>query len=551
MAATTAQYSTASLSEQNAQPYSSMAGRLQQPLLKALDVMGYQYMTPVQQKTLTELPSFSADCLVQAKTGTGKTIAFLLPALHSLLTERTVPVGQVGILIISPTRELALQIAKECDALTSQLPRRLECHTAFGGTSKDRHLKEFLNGKPSVLVATPGRLNDYLSDNYVAEKFTDIRTVILDEADTMLEAGFLPAVEQILRRLPPKSKGWQGMCFSATIPEKIKTVLGRVLKPGYTHLTTVDPNEVPTIDQVIQYSVVIPDVSQTFTALYTLLEQERQHSPHDFKAIVFGSTANGIAHLHALFEQLLGNTVKVYQLQSRLSQSARTRTTEEFKQASSGIMFASDVIGRGMDFPGTGLVVQVGLPTDKEQYVHRVGRTARAGTDGRAVILLTQQESYFLHINKHLPIQPYPVNIPATVSAHPEIEQRVHNAVSAVDEKTVQKAYQAYLGFHKTFMKQLRTDAAGLVEIANSYARAMGCAEPPVIDKQVVGKMGLRGVRGLNVGVVERGSTGGRRGGGGGGGGGARQFSANGAQRGGGGGGAQNQKQGGRDGQRG
>jgi len=125
-------YSSASLKESNAQLFNSMAGRVHPELLQGLEAMGFEYMTPVQSKVLTELPNFKSDCLVQAKTGTGKTVAFLLPAIHSLLTSSPLPKGQVGILIISPTRELALQIAKECDHLTSRMSRRLECHTAFG-----------------------------------------------------------------------------------------------------------------------------------------------------------------------------------------------------------------------------------------------------------------------------------------------------------------------------------------------------------------------------------------------------------------------------------
>lgn len=170
-----------------------------------------RYMTPVQQKVLTELPSSSSECLVQAKTGTGKTIAFLLPALQALLSSKPLPPGQVGILILSPTRELALQIAKECDQITALLPQRLECHTAFGGTARASNLNKFLNGKPTVLVATPGRLNDYLTEERARVKFQDIRTLILDEADTMLEQGFLLAIKDILKRLPPKNAGWQGM----------------------------------------------------------------------------------------------------------------------------------------------------------------------------------------------------------------------------------------------------------------------------------------------------------------------------------------------------
>jgi ATP-dependent RNA helicase MSS116 len=503
--------------------YSSMKGRLHDGLLKGLEVMGYETMSPVQQKTLNEMPNFRADVLAQAKTGTGKTIAFLLPALHSLLTQSSLRKGQVGILILSPTRELALQIAKECDALTAQLQNRPECHTAYGGTSKATEQRKFLNGDPKILVATPGRLNDYLSDEYVAERFQNVQTLVLDEADTMLESGFLVAINDILRRLPPKSKGWQGMCFSATVPPKVKDVLSKVLKSNYTHLTTVDPNETPTIELVTQHSVVIPSVAQTYSTLYAILMKEYETSPKEFKAIVFGTTANGVALMHALFSRLLGNQMSVFQLQSRLSQNARTRTTNEFKAASAGLMFASDVIGRGMDFPNVSLVVQVGIPSNGEQYVHRVGRTARAGNEGRAVILLTQRESFFLKINRQLPITPYPHNISSTADA---AAGSVVSAFDSVDEATRTKAYQAWLGFHKVFTKQLQLNNEGLVAAANEYAESMGMPEPPLLDKQVVGKMGLRGVPGLNVGHVER--TGGRGGRGGGGGGGGRGGRSNG-----------------------
>lgn len=501
-----------------AQPWSSMKGKLHERLLSGIEHMKYEFMTPVQQKVLTDLPTLKSDCLVQAKTGTGKTIAFLLPALQSLLTQPSLPRGQVAILILSPTRELALQIAKECDSVTTQLQPRLECHTAYGGTSKDRDLKKFCDGNPKIVVATPGRLNDYLSDDFIAEKFTNLRTLVLDEADQMLEVGFLPAINDILRRLPPKSRGWQGMCFSATIPKKIDNVLPKVLAPNATRLSTVDPDETPTIEKVTQHSVVVPSVSDVFPALSVLLQKEYELSPHNFKAIVFGTTANGVALMHALFTNLLDNTTtQVFQLQSRLTQNARTRTTNEFKAASAGIMFASDVIGRGMDFPNVSLVVQVGLPSNGEQYVHRVGRTARAGNEGRAVILLTQRESFFLKVNRNLPITPYPTDL--TTAAFSQ-SQSISAAFSDVDEITKSKAYRAWLGFHKTFTKQLQLSNDGLVQEANAYAMdAMGCAELPTIEKKTVGKMGLKGVKGLNIGAAPEDGGGGRgRGGGRGGG---------------------------------
>jgi ATP-dependent RNA helicase MSS116 len=231
-------------------------------------------MTPVQHKVLTDMGNVKNDALVQAKTGTGKTIAFLLPALQNLLTGPALPRGQVGILIISPTRELAMQIAKECDQLTASLSKRIDCHTAFGGTAKESRLNKFMKGNPTVLVATPGRLDDYLSASVVRSKFSNIRTVILDEADTMLEAGFLIAVKQILKKIPPKSQGWQGLCFSATIPSKIKDVVHHILAPGFKHISTIDENEPPTASRVPQHSIIIPQIKDTFGLVQAFLQAE-------------------------------------------------------------------------------------------------------------------------------------------------------------------------------------------------------------------------------------------------------------------------------------
>ena len=131
-----------------------------------------------------------------------------------------------------------------------------------------------MSGSPTVLVATPGRLKDILSEEKVRSKFTDMRTFVLDEADTMLEQGFLLDVQELLKLLPPKANGWQGMCFSATIPPKIKGVVHHVLKQGYTHISTVSVEETPTVDRVPQHYVIIPSVKETFTSLYALLQLE-------------------------------------------------------------------------------------------------------------------------------------------------------------------------------------------------------------------------------------------------------------------------------------
>ncbi|KAL5386088.1 hypothetical protein PMIN06_006312 [Paraphaeosphaeria minitans] len=477
-------------------PYSDMKGILHPGLLEGVDAMGFRFMSPVQEKVFSELPSLSSDCLVQAKTGTGKTAAFLLPAIQNLLSGNKPPRGGVAILVICPTRELALQIAKECQDITARLPQKLECHTAFGGTQRASSLKRFVTGNPSILVATPGRLDDILGEKEVRERLQGLKTLVLDEADRMLDAGFAPAIHKILKRLPPKSDGWQGMCFSATLPERVNDVVKCVLFPGYTSLSTIDPNEAPTVARVPQFSVSLSSIKQTFAALLAVLQKEYESNPDDFKVVVFGTTANGVGMLYDLCKVALPQ-FRTFELHSRMSQNARTRTTNEFKEAPSGILIASDVVGRGMDFPNVSLVIQLGLPSDAEQYVHRVGRTARAGRDGRAVIILFSNESFFIHTNPALPINPYPTDIVAELQKYQPL---VEKSFPRVDEVAKAKAYQAFLGYNKTYLKKLRLQPKELVQIANDYAYAMGCPEPPMIDKKVVGKMGLKGVPGIRIG---------------------------------------------------
>ena len=244
-----------------------------------------------------------------------------------------------------------------------------------------------------------------------------------------------------------------------------------------------------------QYHVIIPTVKDLFPALSSLVEYECREGGSDPKIIVFGTTANLVAFYAEYFRQ--SSSLRVFELQSRLSQPQRTRTTQEFKEAATGIMFATDVIGRGMDFPSVTSVIQVGLPMNGEQYVHRVGRTARVDKDGRAVILLTQAESFFLTANPKLPIQPYDHTINTTNRA------AALQAMARITENKKQKAYSAYLGFMKGFQNKLKVRPEGLVAMANEFAtEAFGCPEPPPLQKSTVSKMGLKGVPGIRYRVL-------------------------------------------------
>ena len=310
--------------------------------------------------------------------------------------------------------------------------------------------------------------------------------------------GFLPDILKVLHALPPKQGldgGWQGMCFSATIPPRMQQVFSHVLAKDHVSISTLDASEPPTLAKVPQYSVIIPSVEDTLNALFALLKIEIDATQGDPKIIVFGTTANLVALYAKAFGYLLN--LQVFELHSRLSQPARTRATDQFKEAKRGVMFASDVIGRGMDFPDVSLVLQVGVPLDADAYTHRVGRTARAGKDGRAVILLTQIESFYISDNRQFPIKPY-TNSSDVVSSAEKLAPMMTNALQNTDDDVKRKAYSAYMGFMKGFCKKMRINPAELVQMCNEFAvKGMLSGDVPPMEKKTIGKMGLKGVPGI------------------------------------------------------
>ncbi|OBR09256.1 DEAD/DEAH box helicase [Colletotrichum higginsianum IMI 349063] len=499
----------------------------------------FNHMMPVQAATLTELlPPKRGDCLVQAKTGTGKTIAFLLPAIQTLITNNRGRGAGISLLVISPTRELAMQIAKEAQALLQRLPQYRVC-IAIGGTNKDREEKQILNGC-DILIATPGRLIDHLSNAYIKESFHQLDTLVLDEADRLLDMGFMPALKDIVRALPDKAKtNRQGMLFSATIAAHVEQVAGIVLSKGYKFISTIPAGESNTHERVPQHLVKVPTFAAVAPAMVGAIREEAAHvGPDAFKAIIFAPTAA----LADFYGDVLANVPGMPPtavLHSRISQSKRTKTTNDYRDSKSGILVATDVIARGMDFPGVTTVFQVGIPADKESYIHRLGRTARAGAEGRGIFIVAEVEGFFPQWTlKEISFQTRPADLSSADQVYQIAEQRIDEAQKA-------KIYQAWLGYYKNWMKSLKWEKEQLVAEGNIFARdALASPETPAIQKSTVGKMGLRGTRGLVVVPDAPKSRHGHRGGGGGGGGegrsagsGGRGGSGGGGGRGGGGGG--------------
>ncbi|TFJ81334.1 hypothetical protein NSK_007295 [Nannochloropsis salina CCMP1776] len=449
------------------------------------ETLGFDRMTHVQEATMP-LVLAGSDVMAKAKTGTGKTLAFCIPALEQL-RQRPPRAGSISVLVLSPTRELAQQIHVEASKLLT-FQKALKADLSYGGTNVNAERKRLLQRPPDILVATPGRLLDHLENNGLAPYFQDLRVLILDEADQLLDMGFRPAIEKIIGFLPSHAR--QTLLFSATMPKGVKEVAGLAMRPGYKFIDTVGAEEQDTNIQVTQSAAILP-LDQHFAYLHTLLSKAKQDPAH--KVIVFFTTARLVGY----YCELMGKAgIQAMEIHSRKSQATRTKTSDQFRVAKSGILFSSDVSARGVDYEGITHVVQMGVPSNREMYVHRLGRTGRAGRDGQGILVLTPDESFFLRDLKDLPVSMIP-----TQACQPDQAslEAVRRAIPSVDERAVGAAYQAWLGFYNS-VPGLKWSKTRLVEEANAFASIMGCKDqPPALLKKTVGMMGLRGVPGLRI----------------------------------------------------
>jgi len=336
------------------------------------------------------------------------------------------------------------------------------------------------------------------------------------------------ALKDIIRCLPDKETSKrQGMLFSATIAPHVEKVAHLVLSKGYKSVSTIPAGEINTHERVPQHLVVVPTFSDVAAAMVGSIKSEiALNGESTFKTIVFAPTAALVDFYGSVLEQISG-LPKVSVLHSRVSQSKRTSVTNAFREAKNGILVATDVVARGMDFPLVTNVFQVGIPADKESYIHRLGRTARAGNEGRGTFIIAQDETFFAKWTlKEIKFE----TTQADLSSKAEIRGIAEKMESHA------KTYQAWLGYYKNHMKGMGYDNERLVEEGNIFAaQGLGSPETPSLQKSTVGKMGLKGTRGLviipDAPRVHRGGQGGGegrsagnggRGGGGGGRGGAK-----------------------------
>ena len=330
-------------------------------ILKILDKLSLTSPTPIQKQAIP-VALKGTDIVGIAQTGTGKTFAFGIPIIQKLLSSS----GQA--LVLVPTRELALQVNESIRKLADRL--NITTIVLIGGESISRQFFE-LKRRPRLIIATPGRLIDHLKRKSI--KLDQIKTLVLDEADMMLDMGFLPQIEEILRSVP---KERQTMLFSATMPVLIANLATKYLK-------------LPIRIEVAPQGTIVKNVTQEMIVLEAkdkMKYLEKIIKENEGSILIFVRTRYGVKNIA---KKLISNGHKATEIHSDLSQGQRKRALDSFKSGRSRIMVATDVAARGLDVKGIELVINYDLPDSSSDYVHRIGRTARAGKKGKAISLAT------------------------------------------------------------------------------------------------------------------------------------------------------------------
>lgn len=376
-------------------------------LCRALDEIGYEQPTPIQTQAIPPLLEGS-DLLGLAQTGTGKTAAFSLPILEMLLADRVKAAPKCPrVLVLAPTRELAGQIRDEIAGYARHTRIRYAC--IFGGVGANPQIKALASGV-EILVATPGRLLDLESEGHLSLKEVDY--LVLDEADRLLDMGFIRDIRRVLRLLP---KDRQSLLFSATMPREVQALADEILcEPVRIEVT---PKKV-TVEKIDQFMAVV-DNDDKQAVLESLLFREEVS-----RAIVFTRTKHGA---NRVAKKLVKAGIAAEAIHGNKSQNARQRALDAFKSGEAWVLVATDIAARGIDIDGISHVINFELPHEPESYVHRIGRTARAGASGVAWSLIDPSEMKRMRaIERLIRVKPgeLAVEVPARTKPQEDSEGR-------------------------------------------------------------------------------------------------------------------------------
>ena len=350
-------------------------------LKQAIDALGFKEMTPIQQKVL-KFTLAGHDAIGRAQTGTGKTAAFLISVINDLLNN---PIqgqryrGEPRALVLAPTRELALQIESDAKDLTKFTD--LNVVTLLGGVDFDKQKSQLNKNFVDIIVATPGRLIDFVEQKEVW--LDQIEFLVIDEADRLLDMGFIPSVKRIVRYSPRKEQR-QTLMFSATFSYDVLNLAQQWLFEPVT--VEIEPEKKTNADVEQRVYMVAK------TDKYKLLEEILRDEPIE-KVMIF---ANRRDQVRKLYDHLKRDDYKVVMLSGEIAQDKRLKMLDQFKNGKHNIMIATDVAGRGIHVDGVSHVVNFTLPEQSDDYVHRIGRTGRAGTRGVSISFLSEDDAFYL-----------------------------------------------------------------------------------------------------------------------------------------------------------
>ena len=371
--------------------------RLSPGLMHGIADLNFQYCTPIQEQAVPGIID-GKDILGRAATGTGKSAAFLTGIFQLLVRQRQQKRnnGTPRALIIAPTRELVIQIAKDARAIGKYLP--LQVGEAYGGTDYQRQQKQLENRPVDILVATPGRLLDFARKRVVNLRQAAI--MVIDEADRMLDMGFIPDVRSIIHQIPNRDKR-QTLMFSATFTEDVKRLASQWCTSPLSVETEVEEVATATVKQIVYMTTR----KEKYLVLYNLIKQRKGE-----RIMVFVNMKRDVS---TLYNRLRKDGVDCTVLSGDVPQHKRTRRLEMFRKGKVQVMIATDVAGRGIHIDGISHVVNYTLPYEPEDYVHRIGRTGRAGNSGTSVSFADEESSFYLmdieeYIGEALPCEPPP-----------------------------------------------------------------------------------------------------------------------------------------------
>ena len=349
---------------------------LLEPILNALTKQGYTEPTPIQQQAIPYVLE-GRDVMGCAQTGTGKTAAFAIPIIQRIHASKQADnSNKIRALIVTPTRELAIQIEESFKNYGSEL--KLRYTVIFGGVNQSQQVNRLKNGV-DVLIATPGRLLDLQQQGFI--KLGNLEIFVLDEADRMLDMGFIHDVKKIIKMIPAKR---QTLFFSATMPKEITSLANSIL----TDPVKVEVNPVSSTAEMIEQALYYVDTPAKKDLLVHVLKETTAPS-----VLVFSRTKHGAAKIVKL---LAKNKVTAEAIHGNKSQNARQRALSNFKDKTSRVLVATDIAARGIDIDELSFVINYDIPNIPETYVHRIGRTGRAGASGIAVSFCDKEERKYI-----------------------------------------------------------------------------------------------------------------------------------------------------------